>query len=44
MENFNFSKNELVKKNKRENEEGKKKQGKIRKKNISLKLLSKLVK
>ena len=32
MENFNFSKNELIKKNKRENEEGKKKQGKIRKK------------
>ena len=44
MDNFNFSKNELVKKNKRENEEGKKKQGKIRKKIISLKLLSKLVK
>ena len=39
MENFNFSKNELFKKNKRENEEGKKKQGKIRKKNYIIEII-----
>ena len=39
MENFNFSKNELNKKNKRENEEGKKKQGKIRKKNYIIEII-----
>ena len=39
MENFNFSNNELIKKNKRENEEGKKKQGKIRKKNYIIEII-----
>jgi hypothetical protein len=39
MENFNFSENELIKKNKRENEEGKKKQGKIRKKNYIIEII-----
>ena len=39
MENFNFSKNELIKKNKRENEEGEKKQGKIRKKNYIIEII-----